>query len=63
MARNESHQKTRRLTDMREFPPTVTGHDNYANGVELTLLDPGTQEEPRFIWIPDDEDEETVFAL
>ena len=59
----DSYQGERDVTEMNMFPPTVTGHDNYANGVELSLLDEGTEEEPRYIWCPDDENEEPVFSL
>lgn len=56
-------QRTRTFGEAERFPPTVVDHEEFANGMELELLDPGTEEEPRYIWIPDASDEETVFQL
>jgi len=61
MARETSHQKTRSITDMKRFPPTVVDHTEYPDGVDLHLLDPGTQEEPRFIRIYDDDRETEAY--
>lgn len=42
---------THELCDLNEFPPTVVGHDlDESDGVlELYLLDPGTDENPRWM--------------
>lgn len=45
---------THDLTEMDRFPPTIVDHTEYADGVDLHLLDPGTQEEPRVIQVYDD---------
>lgn len=47
-------QRTLSMDSLNEFPPTVVGHTNYDDGVDLELLDSGTQDEPRLIRIYDD---------
>jgi hypothetical protein len=58
MVQRETH-----ITDLDRFPPTVVGSTTYRGGIELDLLDPGLDEAPRYVWIPDDPDEETVRLL
>lgn len=54
MARNNG-QREIPLSSLEHFPPTVVDHTEYPDGVDLELLDPGTEEEPRFIRIYDDD--------
>lgn len=60
---DKANQRTVAVTDLEQFPPTVTGHDTYKKGVDLTLLDSGTEEEPRFIRIFDDDRDTEAYNL
>jgi len=55
----------KRVTAFERFPPTVVDHTEYDDGViDLELLDPGTEEEPRFIRVfPEEHEKETVGHL
>lgn len=58
----ETHSgKTATLANFDRFPPTVTDHTQYDDGVDLHLLDSGTQEEPRFVRIYDDDRETEAY--
>lgn len=49
------------LDDLDRFPPTVVDHTEYNDGVDLHLLDSGTEEEPRVIQIYDGDRETEAF--
>lgn len=55
MGERNTHQRERTLKHFDKFPPTVTGHTEYEDGVDLHLLDSGTDDDPRVIHIFDDE--------
>lgn len=49
------------VTDLEHFPPTVVDHTCYEDGMDLHLMDEGTQEDPRLIQIFDDDREMEKF--